>query len=92
MGEGRDGPSHSPLPKVVVRSEEESLKLNLNQENLAMKPNIRVPLKPKASTEASHVFSPQELQIAYQELLVTFSDPLTSAAESRLLEELNGET
>ena len=34
------------------------------------------------------MFSPQELQIAYQELLVTFSDPLTSAAESRLLEEL----
>ena len=26
MGEGRDGPSHSPLPKVLVRSEEESLK------------------------------------------------------------------
>ena len=88
MGEGRDGPSHSPLPKVVVRSEEEALKLNPKQKNLDRKPNIRVPLKPKASTEASRVFTPQELQIAYQELLVTFSDPLTSAAESRLLEEL----
>ena len=31
MGEGRDGPSHCPLPKVVVWSEEESLKLNVNQ-------------------------------------------------------------
>jgi len=31
MGEGSDGSSHCPLPKVVVRSEEESLKLNINQ-------------------------------------------------------------
>jgi len=31
MGEGRDGPSRSPLPKVLVRSEEESLKLNRSQ-------------------------------------------------------------
>jgi len=32
MGEGGNGPSHCPLPKVVVRAEEESLKLNFNQE------------------------------------------------------------
>ena len=31
MGEGRDGPSHSPLPKVLVRSEEEALKLTINR-------------------------------------------------------------
>ena len=33
MGEGRDGPSHCPLPKVLVRSEEESLKLTVNKNN-----------------------------------------------------------
>jgi len=53
-----------------------------------MKPNIRAPLRPKASTEASQVLSPQELQLAYEESLVTFSDPLFSAAERRQLEEL----
>ena len=33
MGEGRDGLSHCPLPKVLVRSEEESLKLNVSKNN-----------------------------------------------------------
>jgi len=33
MGEGRDGPSHCPLPKVLVRSEEESRNMILNLEN-----------------------------------------------------------
>jgi len=33
MGEGRDGPSHCPLPKVLVRSEEEALKSTINQSN-----------------------------------------------------------
>jgi len=32
MGEGGNGSSHCPLPKVLVRSEKESLKLNINQE------------------------------------------------------------
>jgi len=41
MGEGRDGPSHCPLPKLVVRSEEDSLKLNLSQEKTA---NIEQPI------------------------------------------------
>jgi len=31
MGEGRDGPSNCPLPKVLVRSEEESQKTDLNK-------------------------------------------------------------
>jgi len=38
MGEGRDGPSHCPLPKVVVRSEEES-QLSMNQEKLMSSTN-----------------------------------------------------
>jgi len=88
MGEGENGTSHYPLPKVVVRSEEDLQKLSMNQQKLSMKPNIRVPLKHKASMGASQVLSPQELQLAYEELQVTFSDPLTSAAERRLLEEL----
>jgi len=33
MGEGIDGPSHCPLSKVLVRSEEESLKLNVSKNN-----------------------------------------------------------
>jgi len=80
MVEGGNWPSRRPLPKVVGRSEEVLQKSSMNQQNLAMKLNIRVPLKPKASTEASHVLSPQELQLAYEELLVTFSVPLISAA------------
>jgi len=84
MGERVNGSSHCPLPKVVVRSEEDIQKLSMNQLNLSMKPNIRVPYK--ALTGASQVLSPQELQLAYEELLVY--NPLTSAAERRLLEEL----
>jgi len=52
-----------------------------------MNANIRVFLKPKAST-LPQMLSPQELQIAYQELLITFSDLLTSASECRLVGEL----
>ena len=33
MGERKDGPSHCPLPKVLVRSEEETLKLNVSKNN-----------------------------------------------------------
>jgi len=43
MGEGRDGPSNSPLPKVLVRSEEESLKFTTNQlkeEYLSVSPSV----------------------------------------------------
>jgi len=53
-----------------------------------VKASIRNPLKPKTSTEHSQVFSPQELQIAYEELLITYSDPLTSAFERRLVYQL----
>jgi len=93
MGEGRNGPSHCPLPKVLVQSEVESLKLNrsqLNEEYLPivalpedipfesqnpnMQTNLRVSTKPKHKSSPS-VLSPQELQTAYAELLITFSDP-----------------
>jgi len=103
MGEGGNGPSHCPLPKVVVWSEEESLKLYRSQSNEEylpivappedipfesqkpnMKTNLRVPTKPKHKSSPS-VLSPQELQTAYDELLITFSDPLTSVPELQLV-------
>ena len=43
MGEGRDGPSHCPLPKVLVRSEEESLQLNITQSNKEYLPIVVLP-------------------------------------------------
>ena len=85
MGEGRDGPSHSPLPKVLVRSEEESLKLLRSQ--LKEDYLLRIPKKPKHKS-LPYVLSPQELQTVYAELLNTFSDPLTSVPELQLVEEL----
>jgi len=44
MGEKGNGPSHRPLAKVTVRFKENLRKLSVNQKNLAMKPNIIVPL------------------------------------------------
>jgi len=53
-----------------------------------MKTNIRVPLKPKHKASPPQVLSPQELSTTYKDLLITFSDPLTSATEIQLVDQL----
>jgi len=58
MGEGRDGPSHCPLFKVLVRSEEESLKSYA-------KPKLKSPQKRPM---------PQNLQSDYSQTLDTLAD------------------
>jgi len=55
MGEGRDGPSHSPLPKVVVWSEEESLKLNVNQGKEEYLPMVALPPTDESSRWADYI-------------------------------------
>ena len=47
-----------------------------------------MPLKPKQKASPAPVLSLQELQTAYKDLLITFSDPLTSAIELQLVEQL----
>jgi len=107
MGNGRNGPSHCPLPKVLLWSEDDPLKSNksqLNEEylpvvalpgnipfesqNANMKTNFRVSLKPKHKDSPPQVISPQELQTADMELLISYSDPLAGATELQLVEQL----
>jgi len=56
MGEGRDGPSHCPLPKVLVRSEEESLKLNRSQLTEEHLPVVALPVTDESSLSAIFIF------------------------------------
>jgi len=75
---------------VIQSTGKPNNKIPSESQNIAMKTNIRVLLKPKheASKIPFQVLSPQELQTAYEELLITFSDPLTSATEFRLVDQL----
>jgi len=82
MGEEENGSSLCPLSKVVGRFMEVPKTINLNHgktTNINMKTKIRVPLKPKHRASPPRVLSPQEIQTAYKEIIVTFSDALTSA-------------
>ena len=62
MGEGKNGPSHCPLPKVVVRSEAKSLKLWANKHK-----QQKIPI-------------PHDLKLAYLDLKMILSDPLSSSS------------
>jgi len=42
MGEGNNGPSHCPLPKVVARSKEKSLKSYVKPKNRGKSPKIEI--------------------------------------------------
>jgi len=42
MGEGKNGPFHCPLPKVVVRSEEKSLKSHATTKHRGKPPQIEI--------------------------------------------------
>jgi len=78
MGEGGNEPSHCPLPKVVVRSEEESLKSYANNTQKANGP--RKQRKMSIS---------QEVYTDYTELKNILSDPLyNSAYELALADQL----
>jgi hypothetical protein len=73
MGEGRDGPSHCPLPKVLVRSEEESLKSYT-------KPKLKSPHKRPI---------PPNLQSDYSQTLDTLADyRVNSSLEEELADQL----
>jgi len=42
IGEGKNGPSHCPLPKVVVRSEAKSLKSYVKPKHRGKQPKIEI--------------------------------------------------
>jgi len=54
--EGRNGTSHCPLPKVVVWSEEESLKLSINQWHEEYLPMVSLPVPDESSSRATFIF------------------------------------
>jgi len=68
MGEGGNVPSHCPLPKVVVRSEEKSLKSYAN--------NTQEPKKPKHRGKPPNIeIITQESRQAIEEILDILSQP-----------------
>jgi len=52
MGEGGNVPFHCPLPKMLVLSEEESLKLNINQRK---ENSVALPVPDKSSQWATYI-------------------------------------
>jgi len=56
MGEGGNGSSHRPLTKVLVRSEEESLKLNKSQLNEEYLPLVVLLFTDKSSLREIFIF------------------------------------
>ena len=64
MGEGRDGSSHSPLPKVLGRSEEESLQLSMNHWKEEYLPMVALP--PITNPLCGQLTSPLNPSIAPQ--------------------------
>jgi len=73
---------------VIQSTHESNDEIPIESQNFNMKTNIRVPLKPKHKDSPPQVLSPQELQTTYKDLLITFSDPLTSATELQMVEQL----
>jgi len=55
MVEGGNGPSHRPLPKVLLRSKEESLKLNMRQWIEDYLPIVALPVSDESSLRATYV-------------------------------------